>query len=126
MEDILVIDDDKHILRLVDEILTHRGYNVKTADNGIEGISLFEQNRRFSLVITDIRMPEADGNQVAKYMKDKDDMKNTPIIAISSYPNDAERELFDSILEKPFGFKELTFAVDSLYRKYPDTTAGQI
>ena len=113
MDDILVIDDDEHILWLMDQILTRRGYSVKTAGNGIEGMRLFDENRRFKLVITDIRMPEADGNQVAKYMKGKEAMKTTPIIAISAYPDDAERGLFDSILEKPFSIEDLAAAVDS-------------
>ena len=122
MEDILVIDDDQPILRLVDQVLTDHGYTVKTAENGIEGIRLFDQNRHFNLVITDIRMPEADGNQVAKYMKNNKQIKNTPIIAISAYPDDAEKELFDSILEKPFSLKELIGTVESLYGKFSDST----
>ena len=113
MEDILVIDDDRKILRLVDHLLTRRGYTVKTADNGIEAIRLFDENRRFRLVITDIRMPGADGNQVAKYLKGTEEIKNTPIIAISAYPDDAERDLFDSVLEKPFSIHDLSALVDS-------------
>jgi len=113
VEDILVIDDDRKILRLVDHLLTRRGYTVKTADNGIEAIRLFDENHRFRLVITDICMPGADGNQVAKYLKDNDQTKNTPIIAISAYPEDAERELFDLIVEKPFSTRDLSVLVDS-------------
>jgi len=113
MEDILVIDDDKKILRLVYLLLTHRGYTVKTADNGIEAIRLFDENRRFRLVITDIYMPGADGNQVAKYLKSNEQMKDTPIIAISAYPEEAEKELFDSIVEKPFSTRDLSALVDS-------------
>ena len=113
MEEILVVDDDKQILRLMEHLLTRRGYTVKTADNGIEAIRLFDENRRFRLVITDIRMPGADGNQVAKYLKGTEEMKNTPIIAISAYPDDAERDLFDSIVEKPFSIRELSALVDS-------------
>jgi len=114
MGDILVIDDDKNVLRLVDEFLTRLGYTVKTANNGVEGIRLLAENRRFRLVITDIRMPGVDGNQVAKYLKGKEEMKNTPIIAVSGYTDDVERGLFDSIVKKPFSLKDLTALVDSL------------
>ena len=114
MEDILVIDDDKNVLWLMDEFLTRRGYTVRTAGNGIEAIRLFDENHRFRLVITDIRMPGVDGNQIAEYLKGNEEMKNIPIIGISGYPEDAERELFDSILTKPFSFKDLTAMVESL------------
>jgi CheY-like chemotaxis protein len=57
-------------------------------------------------------MPGADGNQVARYIREK--MDNTRVIAISGYPADADKELFGSILVKPFKIKELIQLVDSL------------
>ena len=114
MVDILVIDDDHNILYLISIFLTNHGYTVKTVDNGLEGIRLFKENGRFKLVITDIRMPGADGNQVAKYLKDNEEMRNTPIIGISAFPDEAEEGLFDSILEKPFSLHDLVSLVDSL------------
>ena len=44
--------------------------------DGEAGIEGFDKGPDFNLVITDIRMPEADGNQVAKYMREKEEMKN--------------------------------------------------
>ena len=88
---ILIIDDD-HMRQITDQILTHRACTIKTADDGIEEIKIFNKNRHFRLVITDIRMPGVDSNQVAKYLKDNEEMKNTSIIAISAYIDDPERE----------------------------------
>ena len=114
MEKILVIDDDNQILNLINRILTRSGYAVKTAHNGLEGIQLFNEDHCFSLVITDIRMPGADGNQVARTIKKHQKMNDIPIIAISAYPDEAERELFHSVLQKPFKIKDLIEMVDSL------------
>lgn len=114
MEEILVIDDDDNILKLLDRLLTRHGYSVKVAYNGINGIELLNRENRFRLVITDIRMPGADGNQVAKHLRDDEKMRNTPIIGISAYPDDAERELFDSIVQKPFKIRNLIDLINSL------------
>ncbi len=61
MQAILVIDDEKAILRLLRDTLTKFGYSVETAINGRDGIDKFEK-KSFDLVITDIRMPGIDGN----------------------------------------------------------------
>ncbi|MBW1802718.1 MAG: response regulator [Deltaproteobacteria bacterium] len=114
MAKILVIDDDHHILDLLNLILTRSGYDVKTANSGLEGIQLLNGRHCFSLVITDIRMPGADGNQVARSIKTHQKKNDIPVIAISAYPDDAERELFHSILQKPFKIKDLIEMVDSI------------
>ena len=113
MKKILVIEDDHNILNVIDLALTHHGYDVQIAHNGIEGIELLNNNSRFNLVITDIRMPVADGNQVAKYIRNNEKTNKTPIIAVSAYIGDVEKGLFDSILAKPFQIKELVELITS-------------
>jgi len=54
MKEILVIEDDHNILNVIDLALTHHGYDVKIAHNGIEGIELLNNGSRFNLVITDL------------------------------------------------------------------------
>jgi len=113
MDRILVIEDDHSILEILDIALTSHGYDVKVAHNGIEGMELLDRDNHVNLVITDIRMPGADGNQVAKYLRDNEKMRNTHIIAISGYPAEVERELFDSVLVKPFRLKNIIELVNS-------------
>lgn len=114
MKQILVIEDDHEIRGLLLQFLNLRGYEVITATDGIEGIECLNERNCFGLVITDIRMPGATGNQVAKYIKDKKETSIIPIIAITAYPHDAEKGLFDSILTKPFSLKDLLHLVQSL------------
>ena len=68
MGKILIIDDDRNVLNLLDQLLNVHGYRVIVASNGIEGIELLNSEDGVGLVITDIRMPGANGNQVAKYL----------------------------------------------------------
>jgi DNA-binding response OmpR family regulator len=112
LERILIIEDDHHILKMIEWALTNHGCDVKVAHDGIEAMEVLNGDSHFKLVITDIRMPGVDGNQVARYIREK--MHKTPVIAISACPPDADKELFDSILAKPFKIKELMQLVDSL------------
>ena len=109
----LIIDDEKNILNILRTLLVKLDFEVKMAHDGREGIELFEDGNDFDLVITDIRMPRADGNQVAKHIRGSD-KPDTPIVAMSGYNDKADGELFDFTLEKPFNLKELMTVVKAI------------
>lgn len=79
---ILVIDDEKEFLVLMEELLDIRGYDVLTADTGLEGIQL-AVSKRPDLVILDISMPEMDGGQVAEKLKGHAQTQDIPIIFLT-------------------------------------------
>ena len=68
MEKILVIDDEKATLTMFRLFLDAYGYAVLTAENGAEGLEIFEKERP-AIVITDIKMPGVDGLTVLQRMK---------------------------------------------------------
>ena len=109
----LIIDDEKNILSILRTLLVKLDFEVKEAHDGREGIELFEDGHDFDLVITDIRMPRADGNQVAKHIRGSG-KPDTPIVAMSGYNDKADGELFDFTLEKPFNLKELMTVVKAI------------
>ena len=67
-ETILVVDDDEDILDLIERHLSNRGYEVLTAYDGEQAISLLDK-LMFDLVITDLKMPKFDGMEVQKRQK---------------------------------------------------------
>ena len=101
MEKALVIDDEKHILNILQTLLVKQDFKVKVAHDGREGIELFDNGHDFDLVITDIRMPRVDGNQVAKHIRGSD-KPDTPIVAISGYGKEIVKGIFDFSITKPF------------------------
>jgi CheY-like chemotaxis protein len=113
MRQILVVDDDHWILKAMQQFLTHLGYKVKVAGNGQEALSLFSNGFQFDLVITDIKMPGIDGNDVARCIRNSD-KPDTPVVAITGFANDVNRELFNLIVEKPFKLSALAEAITSL------------
>lgn len=103
---ILVIDDQKSIRTIIAMVLKESGHEVRLAEDGKEGIEWLKGSSEFDLVITDINMPNTDGNEVAKYIRTS--CRSTiPVIAITGFPEEAETELFDYAITKPFMLKNL-------------------
>ena len=109
---ILVIDDEKVIINMIQQLLEMHGHDVDTAYDGGEGIQKFD-NDCFDLVITDICMPGVDGNSVAKHIRNSD-KKYVPVIGMSGTPWTFEDNSFDTIFEKPFQLKALINTVKEL------------
>jgi len=107
-QNILVIDDDQAILKLLKRILELEGYSVILVDNGKLALDLWEENTP-NLVILDIKMPDLDGFQVLKLIRQR---SNVPVIMLSG-----NRELAtkvdtlilgaDDYVAKPFHKEEL-------------------
>lgn len=81
-ERILVIDDEKGFLELLDGVLSKGGYEVVIAEDGIEGIEKLKGGN-WDLVICDIKMPGKDGYQVLKEIRQEID-KDLPVIILST------------------------------------------
>jgi DNA-binding NtrC family response regulator len=65
---ILVVDDEATLLTVLSGELVNSGYDVTTASDGDEAISII-QNKKFDLVLLDIKMPKVDGFEVLKFIK---------------------------------------------------------
>lgn len=103
---ILVIDDQKSIRTVIAMVLEDLGHTVELAEDGQKGIELLERLNDFDLVITDIKMPNKDGNEVARYLR-KSHRSSIPVVAITAYPEEAQIELFDCMITKPFKLEKL-------------------
>ena len=113
MKKILFIDDDVSIGEMISLFLGKLGYQVKVAHDGEKGIEMLRNGERFNVVITDIRMPNMSGNEVARYVR-KSRPSNIHLVAITGFIEDVETDLFDGLLEKPFKVQELLGVIGSL------------
>ena len=103
---ILVIDDQSSIRTILAMVLKDLGHEVKLAQDGQKGIELLEGSGDFGLVITDISMPNKDGNEVARHIR-KARRSTIPVVAITAFPQEADTELFDDMIIKPFKLEKL-------------------
>jgi DNA-binding response OmpR family regulator len=112
MGSVLVIEDDKGILGLIEASLTRFGHRVETAMDGKGGIRKFDGGR-FDIVITDYVMPEVDGEGVLAHIR-RSSRRQMPIIGMSGTPWLLKGDAFDLVLAKPFPLKQLVEAVNGL------------
>jgi CheY-like chemotaxis protein len=111
MASVLVIDDQKAIRTVLAMVLEELGHEVELAENGEQGIELLKGSSNFDLVITDIKMPNKDGNEVVRHIRTSQ-RSRTPVVAITGFPDDVDTELFDYTIIKPFKLEKLRTIVD--------------
>jgi DNA-binding response OmpR family regulator len=121
---ILVIDDDTNICEMLKIYLENEGYEVKTANDGVEGINYFKMYEP-DLVLLDIMMPKKDGKEVCREIRE---IAPKPVIMIT-----AKGEVFDKVLGlelgaddymvKPFDLKELSARIKAVLRRYQNYAA---
>lgn len=112
MGSILVIEDEKGILGLIEAALTRFGHKVETAEDGKEGIRKFDRGS-FDMVVTDYVMPEVNGEGVLDHIR-RSSRHRTPIIGMSGTPWLLQGAGFDLVLAKPFPLNKLVESVKSL------------
>lgn len=99
---ILVVEDDQNVRSMILRHLSHGGYDVKTASDGMEGLNMLEQGS-FDLVITDIVMPYVSGIGIVARVKSQN--PRVPVIAITGYGEEPEslasESRADLVLSKP-------------------------
>jgi len=109
---ILVIDDEKGILSVIQEALTRFGHQVEVAFDGVEGVQKFDDGS-YDMVITDLRMPGLDGEGVVQHIRNSHN-NSIPVIGISGTPWQIQDAGFDAVLSKPFPLQDLVESVKKL------------
>lgn len=77
---ILIVEDDPVSLKLMDSILTKKGYETITTTSGREAIDYLDREKPVDLVISDVMMPEIDGFQLLKYMNSHKKIQKIPVM----------------------------------------------
>ncbi|SMC61075.1 diguanylate cyclase (GGDEF) domain-containing protein [Desulfocicer vacuolatum DSM 3385] len=79
---ILLVEDDPFARAMLEQILTDKGYRVKMAQNGLEGLRIFYEGNDVDLIITDMNMPKMDGLELIQELRDA--KQDVPIIVLTS------------------------------------------
>jgi DNA-binding NtrC family response regulator len=117
IEPILVVDDEPDMRIALTHALSQNGFPVETATDGLEAIKKFRQNK-FSMVITDVKMPEMSGMEVLENVKKIS--PQVPVIMITAYGTignavEAMQEGASDYIIKPFSSETLDTAVKKVH-----------
>ena len=115
---ILIVEDEKEIREGVSEYLSEVGYNVISAEDGIQAIELFK-NSKIDLVILDIMLPKANGFVVLNKIRQD---SNVPVIMLTAMSDDYTQimsfdEKADDYITKPFSIIVLHKRIEALLRR---------
>ena len=116
---ILLVEDDKGIVRFVKKGLLENSFSVDVATNGEEGVDS-ALHRQYDLIVLDILLPKIDGREVLKKIRSMD--IQTPVIFLTA--KDSEADIVhglnlgaDDYLTKPFSFNELLARIQAILRR---------
>ena len=117
---ILVVEDEKHLNRIISEAVEDEGYSVDSCYNGVEALEYLEC-ADYDVIILDIMMPKMNSLELVRRLRDRGD--STPVLFLTARDAVADRvegleSGGDYYLTKPFDFQELMAVVRVMTRKY--------
>lgn len=118
-ECVLVVDDDREIVKAISILLQNEGYEILKAYDGMEALDILAQ-KPVRLVLIDVMMPKLDGLSAVMKIREK---QNIPIIVLSAKSEDTDKVLglsmgADDYVSKPYNPQELAARVKSHLRRY--------
>lgn len=114
---VLIVDDDSVNIEILNVMLENCGHHCIRAFNGLEALSLLEENLDTDLIILDLVMPVMDGYQMLDELKKRPHLKNIPVIVASGADCDVLRTLqygASDFIAKPYAHEELEVRISNL------------
>ena len=128
MINILVVEDDKHTRKLLETILKREGYSVLKAEDCVIAMEVLENNH-VDLIILDIMMPNMDGYEFAKELRDAECMIPILMATAKQLPEDKKRGFIvgtDDYMTKPIDTEEMLLRIKALLRRSQIASARKL
>src|SRR6266567_6838221 len=118
---VLVIDDDENIIELIKLGLKYEGFQVESTSSGLDGLAA-SQRLNPDLIILDLMLPEIDGLEVARRLRENPTTRDIPILMLTAKDEVRDRVAglktgADDYLTKPFSFEELVARIHAILRR---------
>jgi CheY-like chemotaxis protein len=118
---ILVVDDDKTTRKMLSLILKNKGYDVVTAENGMDGLQKLGLEQ-INLILTDMNMPYMDGIEFTKQVRANPDFSDIPIVMLTTEADEEEKQRaykagVDDYLVKPATAEQIVDSMKKIMKK---------
>ncbi len=117
----ILIIDDEITSRMVIERYLSRKYSVVAMEDGEEALNWLKEDNFPNLIIVDVEMPNINGYEFLKFVKENEFLKKIPVMMLSGIDNIDEQKKYLELgavdfIEKPFNHKELDIKVENSFR----------
>src|SRR5262245_52032384 len=125
MERVLIVDDDPDIQRLVGYNFNKAGFEVATAASGRTALEAIQKHPP-DLIILDLMLPDTDGMEVCRTLRQRESSSRIPIIMLTARGEETDRVVgfelgADDYVAKPFSPRELVLRAKSIFRRINET-----
>ncbi|MGL5149252.1 MAG: winged helix-turn-helix domain-containing protein [Clostridium sp.] len=120
-EKVLIVDDEEHIVELLKFNIENVGYEVITANNGIDAVKIAKEEKP-GLILLDVMLPGMDGLDVCKEIRRNSETRNSLVIMLTAKGEEVDKILglelgADDYITKPFSIRELLARVKAVLRR---------
>lgn len=119
--DIIIADDEPHVIRALSFVLQKEGYQIKLADNGADALKLISEYHP-RVAFLDMMMPKMTGTEICLKVKQDLDLRNTHIVILTCKGQEYDREVSlaagaDEFMTKPFSPREVVARVKDILNR---------
>jgi two-component system cell cycle response regulator DivK len=113
---VLIVEDNELNMKLFNDLLESRGCKIIQTRNGVEAVELARQHRP-DLILMDIQLPEVSGLQVTQWLKDDEELRSIPVIAVTAFAMKGDEEKIrqggcEAYLSKPISVVKFFETID--------------
>ena len=117
---VLIVEDNELNMKLFHDLLDAHGYATLQTRNGMEALKLARTHRP-NLILMDIQLPEVSGLEVTKWIKEDDDLRSIPVIAVTAFAMKGDEEKIrqggcEAYLAKPISLTNFLETVEKYIR----------
>ena len=114
---VLIVEDNELNMKLFHDLLEAQGYGILQTRDGMEALKMAREHKP-DLILMDIQLPEVSGLEVTKWIKEDDDLKSIPIIAVTAFAMKGDEEKIrqggcEAYISKPISVPQFLETVKS-------------
>jgi two-component system cell cycle response regulator DivK len=113
---VLIVEDNELNMKLFNDLVETRGHRIVQTRSGIEAVDLARRHRP-DLILMDIQLPEVSGLEVAQWLKDDEELKTIPVVAVTAFAMKGDEEKIrqggcEAYLSKPISVAKFFETLD--------------
>ena len=114
---VLIVEDNELNMKLFNDLLESRGCRIIQTRNGVEAVELARKHRP-DIILMDIQLPEVSGLQVTQWLKDDEELRSIPVVAVTAFAMKGDEEKIrlggcEAYLSKPISVVKFFETIDS-------------